>query len=121
MPATEASIFGAVAPRAGSSGPGSTRPFRSKTETGGGRPDFGSHRPRLYSADLLPALQSVLVSLADIDVAHESEIEAARNSSVEESLRQGLILELQERHRKRREPYVRQLAVLSEHIGSIGS
>jgi hypothetical protein len=75
----------------------------------------------MYPADLLPVLQSLLSTLADIDLAHQSEVEAVRSSSVEESLKQALIRELQERHGERREPYVRQLRVLREHISSIAS
>jgi hypothetical protein len=75
----------------------------------------------MYPADLLPVLQSLLSTLADIEFAHQSEIEAVRSSSVEESLKQALIGELQERHRKRRERYARQLEELREHISSIAS
>lgn len=84
-------------------------------------PPSGPSSLRMYPSDLLPVLQSLLSTLADIEFAHQSEVEAVRSSSVEESLNQVLIRELQERHRERREPYARQLEVLREHISTITS
>lgn len=62
-------------------------------------PPSGPRFLHMYPADLLPVLQSLLSTLADIEIAHQSEAEAVRTSSVGESLKQALIRELQERHR----------------------
>jgi hypothetical protein len=75
----------------------------------------------MYSADLLPVLQSLLSTLANIEIAHQSEVEAVRSSSVEKDLKQLLVREVQEHHRKRRESYARQLEVLREPISTIAS
>jgi hypothetical protein len=70
----------------------------------------------MYPAELQPLLQSLLATLADIDFAHQSDIEAVRASSAEEWLKQATIRNLQQRHRERREPYVRQLEALQARI-----
>jgi hypothetical protein len=71
---------------------------------------------RLYPSGLLPSLQSLLATLAEIDFEHESDIETIRDSSADEWLKQTAIRTLQERHRKRRAPYVRQLTMLQKQI-----
>jgi hypothetical protein len=71
---------------------------------------------RLYPSELLPSLQSLLATLADIDFEHKSDIETIRNSSVDEWLRQTAIRKLQERHHERQAPYVRQLAALQKRL-----
>ena len=83
------------------------------------RPD--SWQPRMYSPDLQPLLQSLLATLADIDFAHQSDIETVRNSSAEEWLKQTTIRKLQQRHRERREPYVRQLKALQARIRGLAA
>ena len=70
----------------------------------------------MYSPELQPLLRSLLASVADIDFAHESDIATVRTSSAEDWLKQATIRKLQQRHRERREPYVRQLEALQERI-----
>ena len=70
----------------------------------------------MYSPELQPLLQSLLATLADIDFAYESDMDSIRNSSAEEWVKQTAIRKLQLRHRERRQPYVRQLAVLQGRI-----
>ncbi len=77
--------------------------------------------PRMYSPELQPLLQSLLATVADIDFAYESDINTIRNSSAEEWVKQTLIHKLHLRHRKRRQPYVRQLAVLQERITAMAA
>ena len=69
-----------------------------------------------YSPEVLPLLQSLLATLADIDFEHESDIETVRNSAADEWLKQATIRKLQERHRERRFPYVRRLEGLQKQI-----
>ncbi len=77
--------------------------------------------PRMYSPELQPLLQSLLATLADIDFAHESDIQTVRTSSAEEWLKQATIRKLQQRHRERREPYVLQLKALEARIRALAA
>ncbi len=82
---------------------------------------FGPHPARMYSPDILPLLQSLLATLADIDFEHESEVESVRNSASDEWLKQAAIRKLQERHRERRAPYIRELEALQERIRALAA
>lgn len=77
--------------------------------------------PRMYSPEIGPLLQSLLATLADIDFAHQSDIETVRNSSAEEWLKQATIRRLQECHRERRAPYVRRLEGLQDRIRAMAA
>jgi hypothetical protein len=68
----------------------------------------------MYAPELLPLLQSLLADLADIDFEHASDVETIRTSTAEEWLKQAAIRRLQERHRERRTPYVRQLEAVQK-------
>jgi hypothetical protein len=70
----------------------------------------------MYPSELLPSLQALLAALADIDFAHESDIETVRNSSADEWLKQTVIGRLQARHQERRASYVQQLERLEKQI-----
>ena len=72
----------------------------------------GEHAPQMYDASLLPALQSLLASLADIEFAHECDVEAVRSSTIDEVLRRTILQKLRQQHEERRTPYVRQIAAL---------
>jgi predicted small metal-binding protein len=72
--------------------------------------------PRMYPPDLRPLLQELLAALADMDLAHQGEVAIVRGSNAEEWLKQTVIRKLEERHRERRAPYVRQLTALEERI-----
>jgi hypothetical protein len=72
--------------------------------------------PRVYAPELQPLLQSLLAALADIDLAHANEVAIVRNSDADEWLKQSVIRRLEERHRERRVPYVRQLEAVEERI-----
>ena len=74
-----------------------------------------------YSPEVLPLLQLLLATLADIDFEHESDIETVRNSSAEEWLKQATIRKLQERRQKRRAPYVRKLEGLQKQIQAMAA
>jgi hypothetical protein len=77
--------------------------------------------PRVYPPDLQPLLQSILAALAGIDVVHESEVALIRDSDADEWLKQSVIRRLDERHRERRAPYVRQLAAVEERIRALAA
>ena len=77
--------------------------------------------PRLSSLELLPLLQSLRTTLADIDFEHESDVETVRNSSADEWLKQTTIRKLQECHRDRRMPYVQQLESLQRRLRALAA
>lgn len=70
----------------------------------------------MYSPDILPLLQSLLSTLADIDFAHESDLETVKNSAIEAPLTRKFVEKLQQQHQERRAPYVQQVAVLRERM-----
>jgi hypothetical protein len=59
--------------------------------------------------------------LADIDFVHASEVALIRNSDVDEWLKQSVFRRLDERHRERRTPYVRQLEAVEERIQALAA
>ena len=71
---------------------------------------------RPYPSELLPSLQSLLATLADIDFEHESDVETVRSSSVDEWLKLTTIRKLQEHHRERRMPRIAQLERLENRM-----
>jgi hypothetical protein len=77
--------------------------------------------PRVYPPDLQPLLQSILAALADIDFVHASEVAIIRDSDADEWLKQSVIRRLEERHRERRAPFVRQLAAMEERIRALAA
>ena len=77
--------------------------------------------PRVYPPDLQPLLQSILAALADIDFVHASEVALIRDSDADEWLKQSVIRRLEERHRERRTPYVRQLTAVEERIRALAA
>lgn len=72
--------------------------------------------PRMYTPAILPLPQSLLAALTDIDCAHESDVEAVRGRAAEAWLKRTVIPKLEERHRERRAPYVRQLEAVEERM-----
>ena len=77
--------------------------------------------PRMYPPGLQPLLQELLATLADMDIAHRSEVAIVRGSNAEEWLKQGVIRRLEERHQERREPFLRQLASLEERLRTLAA
>lgn len=69
-----------------------------------------------YSPDILPLMQSLLRTLADIDFEFERDRETILKSAVEEPLKQRAIATLNKRHHERRAPYVRELDELERQI-----
>jgi len=74
----------------------------------------GASEPPFYPGDLLPALQSTLASLADVEVRYEAERDYLEEWSGPEEVKQRLIAALQSRWCKDREPIVERLARLRE-------
>jgi hypothetical protein len=73
-------------------------------------------QPRMYSPDLQPLLQSLLGTLADIDLEYERERDNVNGRAMDMNLKIRLLEKLKQHHRQRREPYLEQLAILHERI-----
>ena len=69
-----------------------------------------------YSDDLLPALQSTLASLADLDIRHEIERDYLEEWSGPDEVKQRLMAALEARWQHDREPIVQRLTQLDEEI-----
>ena len=65
-----------------------------------------------YAPSILPLMQTLLATLADIDFAHQCELQRVAESSADAALKERLRADLEARHRERRAPYVEQLVVL---------
>jgi hypothetical protein len=61
-------------------------------------------------------LQSLLSTLADIDFDYEVEREKVSNTARDTNLKIRALEKLKARHRERREPYIRQLALLQQRM-----
>ena len=77
----------------------------------------GEQGPRIYSADLQPAMQMLLSTLANLDADHMRDLQKLEGSAIPGSLRPQIAAKLKSRHRERREPYVRSLDELYRRIG----
>ena len=69
-----------------------------------------------YAPVVVPLLQSLLATLADIDFAFESDLEVVENSATDEALKRKISERLREQHRERRAPYVRQIDALQQTV-----
>jgi hypothetical protein len=69
---------------------------------------------RVYTFDILPLMQSLLATLADIDLEHECELERFSNSGLEFEVERLIGEALHANFQQRREPYVRSLKQLQQ-------
>jgi hypothetical protein len=69
-----------------------------------------------YSPSALPLMQSLLATLADIDFAHECELQRLATGSGDPALKGRVRAQLEASHRERRAPYVQQLGTLEALI-----
>ena len=69
-------------------------------------------RPRIASPDEQRIFQSFLTMLANLDFDYERERERIRASTRDPNLRELVLRKLAERHRERRDPYIRYLKLL---------
>jgi hypothetical protein len=70
----------------------------------------------VYPPELQNLLQSILVAIANIDFAYESDVEVVQNSTTDDVLKKKVVSNLQQHHRDRRESYLIQLATLQDRI-----
>jgi hypothetical protein len=69
-----------------------------------------------YSPDILPLMQSLLRTLADIDFEFQKDLETVAKSSIEEPLKQRAIATLKRRHQERRAPYLREISTVEQQM-----
>jgi len=70
-------------------------------------------------AEFQPALQAILATLADIDFAHEHEMEKINSSVMDERFKTKLVTKLDQLHREKREPYEQELVRLQDRMRSL--
>ena len=78
-----------------------------------GRAHEADRAAPVSSPALLPLMQSLLATLANLDAEHAHEVGRITRSTAPASLKPHLLAKLTERHRERRAPYVQQLAILN--------
>ncbi len=79
-------------------------------------PTNGVHFPKIYSPAFQPLLQSLLATLADLDFDYEKEREKLSTTSPDTNIKIRALEKLKTRHHERREPYIRQLAILQQRM-----
>ena len=77
------------------------------------------HEPPVMPAELRPVVQSILATLADIDFAHEKELEKLNQSDLNEAFKLRLVAKLDQIHREKREPYAQELVRLQDRFRSL--
>jgi hypothetical protein len=75
--------------------------------------------PPIVPDEFEPAMQSILAILADIDFAHERELEKINDSGLNEVFKSSLIAKLDHIHQQRRKPYAQELVRLQERIWAL--
>jgi streptomycin 6-kinase len=78
-------------------------------------------RPPILPDEFQPAMQSILAILADIDFAHEREVEKVSRSGLDDVFKSSLIAKLDQLHRERRQPYAQELVRLQHRFRSLRS
>lgn len=73
-------------------------------------------QPTMYQPDILPLMQSLLATLADIDFQFEKDLEVIRASAIDEALRHTAIMNLRQQHYERRAAYLGDIAALEKRM-----
>ena len=71
---------------------------------------------RVYEPAILPRLQSLLATLADIDIAHDNNLSVIRNRLMDDVRRDQEIADLWQNHCQRRAPFLREIEALRERM-----
>ena len=82
--------------------------FALFTVTNGSDRTKANPEARLYDAERLTDMQSVLAALADLETEYEIECERIEHWSGSEEMKQQLLADLEDRHQARREIYQEQ-------------
>ena len=78
--------------------------------------EWSNASARTYAPAILLLVQSLLGTLADIDFHYERERKRVSRSNQDLNVRIKALERLRVRHREAREPYIKQLAILQQHI-----
>jgi hypothetical protein len=73
---------------------------------------------QVYSPSLLPLMQTLSATLADIDFAYERELELLEERGGDPAPKERRRKALEQAHRERRAPYVQHLAELESRVGA---
>ena len=68
------------------------------------------------AAEFQSAMQSLLATLADIDIAHEVELERVNSSALDEAFKLRLAAKLVQHHREQRQPYLQEVVQLQNRM-----
>ena len=85
------------------------------------RPNISERDTPVLPADLEPAMQSVLATLADIDFAHRQEVEKVSSTGLDDVFKSRLVAKLDQLHRERRHPYAQEAVRLQKRMRSLFS
>ena len=80
------------------------------------RPNTSERDAPVLPADLEPAMQSVLATLADIDFAHRQEVEKVSSTGLDDVFKSRLVAKLDQLHRERRQPYLQEVVQLQNRM-----
>lgn len=69
---------------------------------------------RIYEPDILLRLQLLLATLADLDIAHASNMLVIESRNLGDTRKDQLIADLWQTHYKLRAPYIREIETLRE-------
>ena len=76
-------------------------------------PTLGEQKgDRVYDPDILPKLQTLLATLADLDVAHGSTLLVIESRPMDDARKDQLLADLWQTHCKRRAPCLREIEAL---------
>lgn len=75
-----------------------------------------TRRIPIYAPDLQPLMQSLLSTLADFEVEHETDLSKLKASRMDPRLKAELRSRIEARHRERREPYLAELTRLEQRV-----
>jgi hypothetical protein len=67
-------------------------------------------------AEFQPLMQALLATLADIDFAHEHEVDKVNSTVLDERFKAKLVSKLDQLHRERRHPYEQEALLLEERV-----
>jgi hypothetical protein len=83
------------------------------------RPNTSERDAPVLPADLEPAMQSVLATLADIDFAHRQEVEKVSSTGLDDVFKSRLVAKLDQLHRDRRDPYAKEVVTLQKRMRAL--
>jgi hypothetical protein len=69
-----------------------------------------------YSPSILPLMQSLAATIADIDFAYERDVESIERRPGDPALKARRLTAIRQVHRERRAPYVQELAALQSRV-----